>query len=156
MSNEHQTPDSSNFNREVKEDFSGFTEVTTKDNSQQPQKIDVSDAVEQARNQQNDEIHIQSQPQIQDEEQPQLPGVPRGMPVGMGNTQRSSNSFWSTLMNRGLVLLAIAAVGVFVWWWWSKNNNTSGPMDLAEAAVEATRKTVVEPIKKALKLPPTL
>lgn len=170
-------------NLDVKEDFSGFEEVSVRDNNQQssnlptqpPPKIDVSEAVSQAQTEERNSQQSQSQerfpnPDEEDLEEmengvPQLPGASRGMfPPGMGmgmfppgmvgNTQRPS--FWKTLLNRGLIILAIVAVGVAAWWWWSRNGNGPSPSDAVEAAADGVRKTVVEPIKKALKLPPSL
>jgi len=151
---------------DLKEDFSGLTEISVRNNTSQPTqlppKIDVSEAVAQAQLQEraqsnndaphDDDAHDDAP---HDDEQPQLPGVPRGMPNPAMMQQRRP-SFWQTLINRGLVILAIAAVGLFAWWWWSKNNSTTGPMEAAEAAVNAARRAVVEPIQKALKLPPSL
>ena len=145
---------------ELKEDFSGFTEVTARDNTESPPKIDVSEAVEKAQIEANTAPEpILNAPD--DESSPQLPGAgpsgpSRGMIQGMLSYTPPKPSIWQTLMNRGLTILAVVAVGVLAWWWWSKNSNTGGPVELAEAAVDAARKTVVEPIKKALKLPPNL
>lgn len=149
---------------DLKEDFSGFTEVSAKEEA--PPKIDVSEAVAKAQAQ----AQAQSEPEpssgnVEDEQGPPLPGampggpqrIPRGMfPPGMMPGPRpQAPSFWKTLLNRGLTILAVVAVGVLVWWWWSRNNG-GGPGKMAEAAVEGVKKTVVEPIKKALKLPPLL
>jgi hypothetical protein len=140
---------------DIKEDFSGFTEISVKDTTQPtqfPPKIDVSEAVAQAQSQSQSREPEYMNDAIDDEQEPQLPGAVRMLP----RPPFQRPTFWQTLINRGLIALAIAAVGILVWWWWSKNNNTSGPLEAAEAAVNAARKTVVEPIQKALKLPPNL
>lgn len=153
---------------ELKEDFSGLTEVSVKNNVPEPQKIDVSEAVAKAQSKIADESVPQSNTDgvdagIDELAGPQLPGALAGRriprpemipPHLRGNAPRPS--FWKTLLNRGLTVVAVIAVGLVVWWWWSKNNGTAGPIEMAGAAVNGVRKTVVEPIKKALKLPPLL
>lgn len=152
---------------ELKEDFSGLTEVTVKESdaapTQPPPKIDVSEAVAQAQAAQDQAQAAPTDPSPvsaapDDESVPQLPGAARTHAIYRGMMtppfrppQRPS--FWKTLLNRGLTILAVVAIGVVVWWWWSKNN--SGGAGAVETVVETVKKTV-EPIKKALKLPPLL
>lgn len=158
---------------DLKEDFSGFTEVSVKDHmappTQLPPKIDVSEALAQAQAQSRAaESNVLTDGGdggdgadgayggAYGDEEPQLPGVPRGMPPPPMIRPAPKESFWQMLLNRGLTIVLVVALGLLVWWWWSKTNNVAGPVEAAEAAVNAARKTVVEPIQKALKLPPSL
>lgn len=157
---------------DLKEDFSGMTEMTLKEPSQPPSQlppqIDVSEAVAQAQAQSQAPPQGVSDSPDHESQEPELPGAvsiersrgefPPEMLAMMGGAPRPQRpSMWQTLLSRGLTIVAVLAIGVLVWLWWSRNNSSTGAADIAGAAVDVARKTVVEPIKRALgDLPPPL
>lgn len=165
-------------NREIKEDFSGFTEVTIHDTNEEPIKMDVSDAVPGQTTQVEENENV-----------PMLPGVvntpvPKGtvstnLPPNQLSNQLPSNqqsphhlqspnqppnqplnqppnqpSFWQSLLSRGVTILIVAGIIVLLWWLWT--SYSKGASTTMEQMTEMVQENVVEPVKRVFKLPPQL
>lgn len=130
-------------NTDIKEDFSGFTEVTDKEQQsiETPRKIDVSEAVAQA----------QAQDAIPSELQ--LPQLPRT--IGPLYREPYKPSFWQILMSRGFTILVVVVIGVLAWWLWSSRNNIAS-VDVNGVESKGIINNIVEKVQKSLKLPPNL
>lgn len=157
--------------QDIKEDFSGLTEVTVKDPQHQPQnlppRIDVSEEIAQAQSQ---EQHQQSLERAAERATERVEGnysqkpqegylvPPTQMQMNMmRQPPQQRPSFWNTLMTRGLTILAVVAVGFIVWWWWSSTksiNQAAG--DAVNTVTQTVKDNVVNPVKRALNLPPSL
>lgn len=164
-------------NEEIKEDFSGLTEVNVKEPQSQPDelppRIDVSEEIEKAsrvngtgtsNGNGNPQGQEASGEQFQGQSQhPPMP-TPQGMHPAehqqmmmmMGPRQPAKPSFWKTLMTRGLVVIAVLAVGFLAWWWWSSKKGMAAAAGEAVQAVGDAAKNVAANTKKALNLPPHL
>jgi ABC-type nickel/cobalt efflux system permease component RcnA len=169
-------------NREIKEDFSGFTEVTIHDTNDEPIKMDVSDAVSGQTTQVDENENV-----------PMLPGVVNTpVPKGTISTNFSPNqlsnqlpsdhphhlqdphlqshhlqppnqtpnqppnqpSFWQSLLSRGVTILIVAGIIVLLWWLWT--SYSKGASTTMEQMTEMVQENVVEPVKRVFKLPPQL
>lgn len=151
-----------NKNIELKEDFSGFTEVTV--NGEEPTKIDVSEAINEAKTQYNKvdmkEENAKNESDVggggeegEDIEQPRLPGAVQYLRM----PRAQQPSFWQSLMGRGLTILALLAIGFIVWWWWSSKSSVQDAVSVAVSdVVNTVQENVVQPVTRVLKLPPQL
>lgn len=146
---------------DIKEDFSGFTEVEIKDPKNVPDnlppKIDVSEAVHQARQQE-----MQKHQKHENLRASPGGGCPENMEPPMEYTprkQQAKPSFWQTLIGRSLTIVVIVALGVGVWWWWNSNKSiakiVAGSVGGAAKEVGIVE-NITNTVKKALKLPPGL
>lgn len=135
---------------DVKEDFSGFTDVSVKDPQHTPEnlppKIDVSEAVQQARAQETKESQAEER-----QSEPMM--IPPGMMMVQRQQGPQRPSFWQTLMSRGLTIMVVVAIGLLVWWWWSSKN--AGGVTANDAGIV---ENITNKVKKSLglKLPPNL
>lgn len=147
--------------KDIKEDFSGFTEITIHDkrpktnNNEEPVKMDVSDAMEEkpmlpgVSEQPNPQLLLLQQQQQQPQQQPnpqlllqqQLP--------------QQQPSFWQSLLNRGLTLLLVGALIAVVWWWWSSSSKSASAL-ATDNVVNAVQENIIDPVKRVLQLPPRL
>ena len=155
--------ESEHVDLDLKEDFSGFSEVSVKnkppeelppqhspqEGEDNPPRIDVSEAIHQAQA----SAQAESQSKQRGNEMPQLPGVQ----YMMHPPRPPRPTFWQTLMSRGLTILAVVAIGVLVWWFWSSRKAGTGGVvtETANAVVDAAG-DAVNSVRKALKLPPGL
>lgn len=142
--NEENTKNTENTeNTDIKEDFSGFTEVTDKEQQsiETPRKIDVSEAVAQA----------QAQDAIPSELQ--LPQLPRT--IGPLYREHRKPSFWQILMSRGFTILVVVVIGALAWWLWTSRNNIAS-VDANGVESKGIINNIVEKVQKSLKLPPNL
>lgn len=156
-------------NREIKEDFSGFTEVTIHDTNDEPIKMDVSDAVSGQTTQVDENENV-----------PMLPGVvntpvpkdmlPTNLPPHLQPPNQTPNqpphhlqpphqtpnqpSFWQSLLSRGVTILIVAGIIVLLWWLWT--SYSKGASTTMEQMTEMVQENVVEPVKRVFKLPPQL
>ncbi len=150
----------SDQNVEIKEDFSGFTEVTVNGETERkldeqhehaegetPHKMDVSEAIAQAQSHQSRQSHDHAE----DDEPGMLPGVPpRGM---MPPPPRQT--FWQSFLGRVIIVVGALGALLVLYYIWSTRNGAhsdAGIVETVSGAVENLTNTV----KKSLKLPPNL